>query len=173
MSVSREIDGHTLLYGVIVAFAGLTLLWFGTHGAWEGRGSLDWEAVEAVVVASTVRASRVRSESGYREKLELEFRYSYQVGGRVFESERISFKRRIVPSDDVRAFVRRHPVGRTVIAYHHPSQPERAVLEQGAPTLNPVWLAIAAVIALLGFVLAWAGATGRTSHWFESLLGYH
>jgi hypothetical protein len=116
------------------------------------RASRDWPSTSGTVESAAVA---MQPESNERKLFGARVRYRYEVGGRGFTGERISFESGPSPNRGLaEAIVQRYAPGSTVRVFYDPAHPERAVLEPGGTKLLP-WLLRGA-----GILLALAGAWG-------------
>lgn len=95
-----------------------------------GQQSLQWPTVVGEVVdAESSQIAGSQTGSGWRIRV----RYSYQVDGREYESDRLAFSRqiggrtRIQADDELRQYV----PGGPVVVHYDPLRPFRAVLRPG------------------------------------------
>jgi hypothetical protein len=90
--------------------------------------STDWPETRGEVVASRFAwSSSPRSGTSYWPVI----RYRYDVGGRVLESDRVSF-RATYDKSRVEQAIRSYPVGSAVSVHFQPGDPRQAVLEPGS-----------------------------------------
>lgn len=113
-----------------------------------GARSADWPAVQGEVLRSSVTRSGGSRSSGSRSSLV--FDYRYEVGGTVYEGDRVSFT-----AIQLRRIPNAYPVGDTVAVYHDPADPNASVLEPGvAMGAAIVSLVPFLLFSAVGFVLA-------------------
>jgi hypothetical protein len=118
------------------------------------RASRDWPSTSGTVEAARVA---MQSEGNERKLFGAQVSYRYEVDGRRYTGERISFESGPSPNRGLaEAIVQRYAPGSTVRVFYDPARPERAVLEPGGTRLVPwllgsvgVALGVAGVIALL------------------------
>ena len=133
---------------------GLAIVTLGLRGCYYAGASLHWP-----VAGGTVTESRIgRARGGNRTTYSPEVRYRYEVDGRVYESDRIYFSGIDLSSNHDYALdiTARYAVGRDVEVYHHPGDPELAVLQPGIRRETVFTFVIGgafAAFALLGFYL--------------------
>lgn len=120
----------------------------------EGQRSAGWPAAEGVITASATRRGRW-SERNNDWTVYVTVRYEFEVGGRLYASDRVSFGA-LRGDDDMYAEARRYGVGERVKVYYDPADPGRSVLEPGVRGGVYKGMAIGAVCALLGCGLIYA-----------------
>jgi Protein of unknown function (DUF3592) len=148
-----------LVYGwlFIISFC------FGGYGIMElrelqrGQVSQDWQKTRGTVTTSWVltgsrdgssnptmpmsfRGGRSRgvSSGGGGPTRSLVFAYTYTVGGKSYEGEKIHFGSMSDPDE----LVKRYPAGSEVAVYYDPNDPTRATLERGTEQSTTIVLAI-------------------------------
>lgn len=94
-----------------------------------------WPSTQGMVMSSTVETF-LFDDSGDEDHPAV--KYSYQVGGQVFQSDRIA------PGSRLRGWgagrvVKRYPQGAPVVVFYNPQDPAHAVLEKKAPARNWLW----------------------------------
>ncbi|MBI2751332.1 MAG: DUF3592 domain-containing protein [Burkholderiales bacterium] len=106
--------------------------------------STSWPSVSGTVTRSSVKpieeedersgydrsGSRSYSTIGYR----VEVAYRYEVGGRTYECDRVTFKVGEMFATDAaaQAIADRYKVGESVVVFHDPANPKEATLTRGA-----------------------------------------
>jgi hypothetical protein len=148
----------------IVGGAMIALLIFGTaYKYWEVRKASHWlrtqgKVLSAKAVARRVRTAETRRGAAAGADLNVrnfaEVRYEYRVNGKRFTGNRISL------GEDLGDFMvaetlARYPEGKRVIVHYDPAQPDRAVLEHGAP--DGIWRTMIIFIGVL--VVLFIGGT--------------
>jgi hypothetical protein len=148
----------------IVGGAMIALLIFGTaYKYWEVRKASHWlrtqgKVLSAKAVARRVRTAETRRGAAAGADLNVrnfaEVRYEYRVNGKRFTGNRISL------GEDLGDFMvaetlARYPEGKRVIVHYDPAQPDRAVLEHGAP--DGIWRTMIIFIGVL--VVLFVGGT--------------
>lgn len=129
----------------------LLSLYFAYAALWSSvqqRGTAGFLTVQAKILASDVRP-QASSGNMARRTYHPHVRYSYTVGGVVFENTRIHF---LGPTwtghDDVQALVDRFPVGAEVTAYHDRRDPGISVLDNTPhPPSGPMILLLLTLVA--------------------------
>ena len=99
-----------------------------------------------IQVQKQVRSSKDSSKKPtYYPKI----RYQYEVGGKIYIRDRISFAggEGGEKKSEAQAVVNRYPSGQKVIVYYDPKHPEKAVLERGL-----IWKTFMPFIAGLAFL---------------------
>ena len=117
-----------------------------------GRSSANWPSVSGEIIASEeIHDTEYGPPSPG-------LRYRYQVDGRTFEGDRITFKCRPITRATTKALLSEHPEGWSVLVYYNPVSPESSALQQGVSTLQEsvyVTLVGAAFLAF-GLIILWA-----------------
>lgn len=154
---------------LILLIAGLFALGFGAGGifggilplldiARNGWSSRHWQQVPATLMA-------VDSEHGPQGRTETRVRYSYDFGGRNYESSRIGLGRPGADNigswqeDQYHRLRNAHRQERPVTAWVDPRQPHRSVLDRSIRWTKVIFhLPFALVFTAIGAVAAWAFA---------------
>ncbi|MFW6201343.1 MAG: DUF3592 domain-containing protein [Gemmatimonadota bacterium] len=156
---SLPVSRRTFVGGA-VAFMGVVLLGFAAWWIVPAWDSLDWTPVEGTIVSSEVdREIRTRRRSGGgRTSHTVWIRradYEYEVDGRVFRGDRVSFEiEGTTNRDSARAWVDRHPAGTPVTVLVDPDDPTASVLERGDGRLYWFFLGFGVCVILFGFLTA-------------------
>ncbi len=138
--VLAAICGAFLLFGVLAAVD----LAFEVR---DGLAARAWPTVEGEVTMSRRHQGRSRLK---------DFEYRYTIDGQDYENWRAAFVR--VPY--VNPLHEAYPAGRRVAVHYDPDDPERAVIEPGAPLLgvlveslvSAVMFGIAGVLVFYGYL---------------------
>lgn len=137
---------------LVLLLGGILLAGLGTRVGGDVRASRDWPSTPGTVESAQVA---MRSEGNERKLFAAQIRYRYDVAGRSFAGERVSFESGPSPNRGLaEAIVQRYAPGSAVRVFYDPAQPQRAVLEPGGSSLLP-WL-----LGGLGVALALAGVWG-------------
>jgi hypothetical protein len=119
-----------------------------------GRASEKWPETEGVITLSQVRHGKY-SPRNNDWTVVTSIKYEYEVGGRRYVSERVSFG--AMTSDaDRRTEAAMYGEGMRFPVYYDPADPKVAVLETGVQGGVYTGLVIGAVCALIGLVLMYA-----------------
>lgn len=104
--------------------------------------STSWPSVRGTVTRSGVKAIEVddtmsddhRAQKTYRTiGYAVEVAYRYEVGGRTYECDRVTFKDRMLATNAAaQAIADRYKVGESVVVFHDPANPKEATLTRGA-----------------------------------------
>lgn len=146
------------LFALLLALGG-GLLAVGTDLRGEDHAASGWMPVPAEVVDIHVRSP----VDGLQDPAESEappagqhypvVRYRWDVDGQSFYSTRFRLGESlpVQPSRDAaHAAAAAWQVGQRLTAYRHPEQPERAVLDRGAPRRSDLLIGIGAFMLVLG-----------------------
>lgn len=109
----------------------------------------DWPAVEGRIVDSrTVRTHRNRR---------LHLTYEYQVQNRTYRGHKATLWSDPVPGYAALGSEKQWPPGQPIRVYHHPTQPERAVLDPRISTTRKVMTVLATALSGFGVLAAFVG----------------
>lgn len=135
------------------------------HPARPGVASQTWPTTQGVVLAHQ-RCFLGRSR-GYQEGFLV--KYTYQVGGVVYENDRRSFRQTDVAADGFsdneegrRELNERYPRGKPCTVHYNPDNPAESCLEPGAGATAFVLGAISAFLLGLGTLFLVAALRGDT-----------
>jgi hypothetical protein len=167
---------NTILSILGIGCLGVFLLVFGGGGVYmiylsrkskaQAQSSQIWPGITGRVTCSEVGESTSTDSDGdshtsYHPRVE----YSYQVAGQEFSGKRITFG--VVKGSSnprgAQAVLAKYPLGAAATVFYNPGNPADAVLEKQASGTNTmlvlgiVFLAVAACLALPGFIAAAIG----------------
>jgi len=135
-----------------VCAVGAAMIVAGLYLSTLGRRTRAFTHTPGRVVVSRVEEIPAPAEEG-GPKFRPVVRYAYEVRGRTYESERISYgaaaRADTTDPEEARRAVARHPVGSDVEVWFDPGDPRQSVLVRGVSSLQ-VALAVALGLALLG-----------------------
>ena len=123
-------------------FSGMGLLGFVLNiiqPALKNWRSQEWQAVEAEVRSSQLSSARRKSKNSSYTVYKAEITYHYTVKGKNYSSSTYSFFH-----DFTRNFrkhkelLKNYPVGKKIVCYINPDNPEQAVMTQKMPPLAPL-----------------------------------
>ena len=149
------------IFGVIFfLLLGGALIFFGGKQIAEGFASRSWLPVQGKVIDSHVDTRTVTKKSGNSRRTGTEYvttiRYSYNVAGREYTSDRISVESGGYTGTDRSAaynFAGRYPVGVAIIAHYDPRNPSNAVLQAGAAGFGSWILAAFGLLIMAGTIV--------------------
>ena len=123
--------GAIFILCVVAAFPIIILIALGVklRELFEAR---RWPETTGKVVASRVTSLQKGSGSDSRVTNQPLVRYEYTVGGQTYLCSRVSVAEE-VDGAELRAILKRYPVGHAVTVYYDPASPERALLERTLP----------------------------------------
>lgn len=136
--------------GIMTLIGGLIAL-FGTRALRRANAARDWPRVDGDIVASYIHESRnSKGTTMYRPVV----KYSYDVQGKAFASERVRFGGPVStswrsPADRV---IATYPMGQSCRVYYNPDDHTEACLHPGAGWVHYL-------VAGIGFLLALIGTT--------------
>jgi hypothetical protein len=154
-------------YRLVQTLQSLAALWLamaliafvmGAAGFQRARSQADWPAVAGTIIASEVVTVIIPSP-GVRRTEAVEIRYVYEVGGTIYESDRVNLDTVAVEanSEDGQRLLSTYPSGATVTVYYNPADPAEAVLErEPSPEgiiVGMVLAGMASVVWLLAYIL--------------------
>ncbi|MFY7817054.1 MAG: DUF3592 domain-containing protein [Akkermansiaceae bacterium] len=142
-------------FGGGFTFLGLLFLIIGGFQLRQGLKTNDWPVTEGSIVESKIVEEKASGSSGRRRargfdmKYTVHVRYSYEVNGQKFESDRLRYGNE---SHDSRASANDEQLlyspGKAVQVYYDPMSPHQSVLIKG---IGLSWLAMA--LGLMGLVI--------------------
>ncbi len=137
--------------GVLWLAVGCVMLALGARQASDAVRSITWPKTQGTVLESVVMR-RPRRVGDTRDSVSVPLvRYRYALGGVLYHSTHVSFKRYVFGADrESRNTVARYPVGAAVSVYVDPDRPGSAVLEHGISTLNLLVLIAGSILIGVG-----------------------
>lgn len=149
---TQESSQRTILLITLAMFAAAIffILW-GGYEIMAGYASKKWPSAEGKVTSSYVQ-KQVRSvkDSSKKPTYYPKVRYQYEVGGKTYICDRLSFAGGEGGDTKIeaQALANRYPSGQKVVVYYDPKHPEKAVLERGL-----IWKTFMPFLAGLGFLV--------------------
>ncbi|MCY3413501.1 MAG: DUF3592 domain-containing protein [Candidatus Heimdallarchaeota archaeon] len=152
MSVARRNMGlvavgiFLLLFGLIFSLAGYFII----------IDSLDIEQTWGTTTGTIMASEIVNNGEGYTAYI----RYSYQVGGRSYQSDSVypgGASYSSSDSSEFEALVEKYPVGASVTVYYNPSDPEQSALETDIPGFIWIFPGIGLFFVFMSIVLIIVG----------------
>lgn len=149
-------DGYCWFLAMFLA-VGLFLLGIGVQVWMKGESMKTWSSMTGKVVSSTVKGYH---DGGIEERIPgvnrktsygPDVAYEYEVGGKVFQSRKISLVSEGSRLEDAQRVVQRYPAGSKVRVYVNPRNPEEAILNTSGAA-GRFYLPTGGVVALIGFV---------------------
>lgn len=124
---------------VLFSGIGLLLLLLYLRSKRKASRSLSWPETKGRVVKSTIEVqsdvfSSDDSQGGGQPMYAADISYTYQVGGMMYTSNRISFagKSSYSKPDKAEAVIAQYPEGASVAVFYNPEKHQEAVLERTA-----------------------------------------
>ncbi|MEJ2040949.1 MAG: DUF3592 domain-containing protein [Desulfosarcinaceae bacterium] len=140
--------------GAVFLCVGVGVALLGRHILREAGESENWPSTSGVIVVSTVSQSREYDSS--RKKTKTVYRanidYTYQVEGRKFHGDKISFGGKSTKRKSAYRLTSKYPKNKAVDVYFKPGEPENSVLEPGK-----TWLTYLPFLSGLLFAVVGAG----------------
>ncbi|MDB4474167.1 DUF3592 domain-containing protein [Opitutaceae bacterium] len=159
-TVSARLPAAARFTPPILILVGIIVTAYGANKVWLGYQSSNWPQTPGIVRSIGVEESYKTEKSGsgsHRYKVyEAQLTYDYQVAGRSYTGDRISFghgpTRQRHP---VQSVVDGLPIGSGVTVYYQPDNPSQSVLLPGGFELRP-WgfVAVGIVFFFGGFWVA-------------------
>lgn len=149
-----SLSGCLSALGVLFVFGlvGAGLSYWGWTILQDARASSSWPTSEGVVTSSEVDHS-TDAEGGDSYSPEID--YQYQVDGQSLTNNQIKFGENSYNSRrTAEEIAANYPVGRQVIVYYDPEQPDKAVLEPGVSSGSYIVLSIGVVFILVALLVA-------------------
>jgi hypothetical protein len=125
MSLHYWIDACLAAFGLLVFISGVIMyMIYGYQRAKIGP-SRFWPSVVGTIAASALQQPNPKNKKSFSAAV----RYSYRVGNRDFQSDRLFWGPNEGPEEQMAEIVAAYPVGRDVWVQHDPNNPANAVLE--------------------------------------------
>lgn len=149
------------LFGLVFVGTGLYFVWQALVGIARAVRSRNWMPADGTILSSTVEhdlsGASTSSNASYAAKIE----YEYEVRGNRHTGTNIDFSRfRQMSPKAASRLARKYPVGKAITVYHHPWQPEKAVLEPGRIGPQISGLVVGGAVALFGTFFGIGGMWG-------------
>lgn len=160
MNLHYWIDAVLAGFGAMIFIIGIIL--YMVQGSQRAKlaPSKFWPSVVGTITSSALEKSHSQRNAAYSAAV----RYSYRVGGKDYESDRIFWGPNEGSQQQMAEIVAAYPVGRDVWVQHEPRNPANAVLEPDRHTgLTASVLYYAVAIMLLG-IAALGGGLYALSH---------
>jgi hypothetical protein len=154
MTVNYWIDAILTGFGVLVCITGMIMYMLQGNQRAKIGPSQTWPSVVGTIVSSALEQRNPKDKTVYSATV----RYSYRVGGRDYESDRIFWGPNEGPRQQMAEIVTAYRAGRDVWVQHDPLNPANAVLEPDKNTgLSTGAFYYAVGMILLGIVSVGAG----------------
>ena len=145
--------GRKLLSYLGVTFmliASLFVTYFGYIKVINAYESSNWPSVSGVVAESEIIEKTSSSSEGGRNTTEVsQIKYSYEVNHVQYSGSTVSYRK----DNDDRKNVERYPVGKEVVVYYQPDNPEECVLETGVD-FTSYFLLVSGIVSFLVVLVA-------------------
>lgn len=137
-----------LLFGGMFFGMGVLFCWLmGVNPLLQALGSKDWVEISCVIDSSEVESHRSSDGTTYSVAI----RYTYQVEGRDYQSDRYNFSTASSSGHSGKAaVVARYPVGSEQICWVDPDDPSQAVLSRDIPGIVYFIFPFTSVFMLIG-----------------------
>lgn len=136
--------------GILTLIGGLLAL-FGTRALRRAASARDWPSVDGEIIASYIHESRgSKGKTMYRPVV----RFSYDVQGKTYTSERVRFGGAVSTSwrSPADRMVGAYPMGQHCRVFHDPMDHAEACLQPGAGWVHYL-------VAGIGYLLAFIGTS--------------
>jgi hypothetical protein len=154
MSPQYWVDTFLAVFGIVTFITGMFTYLVHGHQRSNVSASKYWPSVVGTVVSSAVEQRDPKKKKTYSAAV----RYSYSVGGKVYQSDRVFWATNEGPEEKMAAIVAAYPAGKDVWVQHDRKDPAKAVLEPDKNTgLSKVVIFYAAGMMLLGIAALWGG----------------
>jgi len=141
---------------LVIFAAGATIALVGWRLQGDAAASRGWPEARGVIESAEVTS---RSDGHEQRLYGASVRYRYDVAGKRYTGERVSYESGQSPQREIaEGVIRRYAPGTEVAVRFDPANPAKAVLEPGSSAIGPwVLVAIGAVVALGGLAMfVWA-----------------
>jgi hypothetical protein len=145
------------IVALVLGAVGVVLMVAGFLAARTPGKSRDWPTAAGQILASTI-TYRHRTNGGHTPYPLV--MYTYQVEGKIYQSQRIYFGTEIGGSA-MKGRIKKYPVGAEVPVYYNPQNPADAVLERSIPAAK-----------MLGFVGVILIASAAATYFMPRLFGF-
>ncbi len=143
--------------GFMIAVLNVVLLGSIVYMRWKVGTMRAWLSTTGMVFASGLERQKTTDRSGYEREVDIPVvHYSYQVGGQLYESTRVTFGPEPLEAGKEVPTVR-YPTGAQVTVFYDPQNPREAVLERKAPLQAALWL----ILGLMDFMICLASVWGK------------
>ena len=141
---------QTLAFSVIFLLVGAGLSWWGWTILQNARASTNWPAIDGQITSSLVEHS---TDADGADSYSPKVTYSYFLDNQPYEGHSIKFGENSYSNQrKAREILNRYPVGRAVIVFYDPANPENSVLEPGVSVGSYVVLGIGVLFVLLALI---------------------
>ena len=124
--------------------------------ALQSRAHAQFRPVTATIESAAVREFRMSRRGTHRPMITYhpDFAYRYRIGEVEYRSFIYAFHDPDWGKPAAQALVDAHPPGTRIVAYYDPSDPSRAIIDNGAPSLtNPIVTICLALLAGIAVVI--------------------
>jgi Protein of unknown function (DUF3592) len=157
MSPHYWADAFLAGFGVIIFITGMIMYLVHGHQRSNISTSKYWPSVVGTVVASALEQRNPKNKKMYAAAV----RYSYRVGGKDYQSDRIFWAPNEGSEQQMAEIVAAYPVGKDIWVQHDRKDPAKAVLEPDKNTgLAPAIRYYATAMMALGLLALWGGLYG-------------
>ena len=147
ISLWQQFSGALLL----ICFGGV-FLHFLVPGVWSGMKAISWEATPCLIIDNNVKKHKRVEQSGIgREVTQFLVRYSYEVNGTKYYSNRYSFLNPSTSGSRADNIAVQYPLNSKATCYVDPNNSAQAVLNRTFTAFN-LMICIPLVFFLLGLM---------------------
>lgn len=144
----------------LVVGAGLT--WWGWNILGNAKASTSWPKATGRIISSSVEYSR---DSDGHDSYKPEVTYTYAVNNRFYKSHAIKFGENSYDNKPVaNEIANRYAVGKKVVVYYDPQNPENSILEPGVTGGSYIVLGIGVLFVMIGLIVPPLAFFFRSNH---------
>lgn len=137
------------LFLSIFLIVGIGLIIWGAQILKNASVSSDWPGVQGEIIGSSVREEQDEDGTTYYADVS----YVYVAADRRYTADTVNFGQYGGSRNHAAGIVRQYPVGKTVMVYYDPEEPETAVLEPGVTWSSYLVLAIGFLFASIPLII--------------------
>lgn len=115
---------------IILVLAGVSILFFSTQQWILAYASLNWQTAQGEIVVSEAIACTKKRQHRHQARII----YEYSVNGVLYSSENITYSTDVSTEtcrDAEEEVMAQYPLGKSVLVYYNPENPENSVLQPG------------------------------------------
>lgn len=124
----------------------LGLAWYAWRQWAAVRESRSWPTTQGTILRTEITSWQGAQDTMYEPLV----RYTYEVGGQSYESERVRFGKFWETEEGARAILDRYPLGGSVEVHYNPADPSAATLEAKAAGTIQLFSVCFGALVLLG-----------------------
>ena len=124
---------------VVLIIVGGVLTIYCNRGYLKAKASVSWPSTKGEIISSELKRSKIRegkARSSRPDFYVFKARYQYEIGGEVYESQRVSFLSEYIRRPKRADIERIYASGRTVDVFYNPDAPGESTLITGVNKYN-------------------------------------